>query len=58
MPLFRIVAALLIFAVAVCVSAYLLTGQRRYLRWAGLIVRVLVGLGIAFFGVLILERVV
>lgn len=57
MPLFRLVAALLIFGVAGCVGAWLFTDQRKYLSWAIFIIKMMVVLGLAFFGVLLLERV-
>ena len=58
MPFFR--GLLLLFAViiCVCVAAYFITGQRRYLQWAGKIFKVAVAAGLLFFAVLLLERMV
>ena len=58
MPFFR--GLLLLFAViiCVCVAAYLITGQRRYLQWTGKIFKVAVAAGLLFFAVLLLERMV
>ena len=58
MAFFR--ALLLLFAVivAVCVAAYLVTGQRRYLQWAGKGFKLAVVDGLLFFAVLLLERMV
>lgn len=58
MVLFRIIAALLIFAIAGCVGLWLLTGDRKYLGWALRIIKILIALGLAFFGILLLERAV
>lgn len=53
-------ALLLLFAVGicVCVAAYFVTGQRRFLRWAGLLFKLAVAAGLLFFAVLLLERLV
>ncbi len=58
MVVFRIVAALTLFAIATCVGMWLLTGDRRYLGWALRLVKIAAALALAFFGLLILERVV
>lgn len=58
MPIFRALALLFVIAVCVCVAAYLVTGRRAYLRWAGLLFKLAVAAGLLFFSVLLLERLV
>ena len=58
MPIFRALLLLFAIAVFVCVAAYLITGQRRYLRWAGLLFKLAIAAGLLFFAVLLLERLV
>jgi hypothetical protein len=57
-PIFRALLLLFVIAVCVCVAAYLVTGDRRYLRWAGLLFKLAVAAGLLFFAVLLLERLV
>jgi hypothetical protein len=57
-PIFRALLLLFVIAVCVCVAAYLVTGDRRYLRWAGLPFKLAVAAGLLFFAVLLLERLV
>ncbi len=56
MPYFRVL--LLVFAAAViaCAVLYLLTGQRKYLRWAGSVFGVGLGAAVLFFAVLLVQR--
>jgi len=56
MAALRLLVILAAVAIAVLVAGHLLTGDRRYLRWAGrtLAVAALVALG--FFAVLLFER--
>lgn len=51
-------ALLLLFAIAlcVCVALYFVTGERKYLRWAGSLLKIAVATGLLFFAVLLLER--
>jgi hypothetical protein len=56
--IFRALLLLFLVAVCVCVAAYLITGNRRYLRWAGLLFKLAVAAGLLFFAVLLLERLV
>jgi hypothetical protein len=57
-PIFRALLLLFVIAVCVCVAAYLVTGDRRYLRWTGLLFKLAVAAGLLFFAVLLLERLV
>jgi hypothetical protein len=57
-PIFRALLLLFVIAVCVCVAAYLVSGERRYLRWAGLLFKLAVAAGLLFFAVLLLERLV
>jgi uncharacterized membrane protein len=56
--IFRALLLLFLVAVCVCVAAYLIKGNRRYLRWAGLLFKLAVAAGLLFFAVLLLERLV
>jgi hypothetical protein len=58
MPFFR--GLLLLFAVIffVFMAAYFITGQRRFLQWAGKVFKLAVAAGLLFFAVLLLERMV
>ncbi|HEU4622369.1 MAG TPA: hypothetical protein VFS42_09100 [Burkholderiaceae bacterium] len=56
--IFRIVAALILISLSLCVGAWWFTHERRYLRWAINLIKLLVVLGGAFFGLLLLERAV
>lgn len=58
MPLLRTLLILFAIAVAICVALYLVTGQRRFLGWAGLLFKLAVVAGLLFFVVLLLERIV
>jgi hypothetical protein len=44
-------------AVAVCVAGYLIGGDRRYLRWAGRVLKYAGAAALIFFAVLLLERI-
>lgn len=58
MPLFRALLLLFAVAVCVCVAAFLVTGDRKYLRWAGTLFKIAVASGLLFFAVLLIERLV
>lgn len=58
MPIFRALLLLFLIAICVCAAFYLVTGDRKYLRWAGLLFKLAVAAGLLFFGVLLLERLV
>jgi hypothetical protein len=58
MPFFRGLLLLFAVIVCVCVAAYFITGQRRYLQWAGKVFKLAVAAGLLFFAVLLLERMV
>lgn len=57
MLLFRTLAILDAVLIALCAAGYILSGERRYLGWALKLLRVGVAVGLAFFAVLILERI-
>ena len=56
MPIFRALLLLFLVAICACVAAYLIKGERRYLRWAGTLFKVAVAAGLLFFAVLVVER--
>lgn len=58
MPLFR--ALLVVFAIAVvlCVAAFMVTSDRKYLGWAWLLFKLGIAAALLFFAVLLLERIV
>ncbi len=56
MLLFRWLILLLLLTAAVCFALYAGTGQARFKRYGLLTLRCVVVFGLAFFGVLILER--
>ncbi|MDB5814478.1 MAG: hypothetical protein JWN23_1595 [Rhodocyclales bacterium] len=58
MFILRAVGLLLIAAIALCVGARLLTGQRHYLQWAKILLRVGVAVAVVFMALLLLERVI
>lgn len=58
MLFFRALLLLFVIAICVCVAAYLVTGNRRFLRWAGLLFKLALAAGLLFFAVLLLERLV
>jgi hypothetical protein len=53
-------ALLFVFAIAVTLSValFLITGDRKYLRWALLLFKLALAAGLLFFAVLLLERMV
>ena len=57
MWLLRLLAILTVLAVAGGVAAYLLTGERKYLRFSFVLVRYAIGVALVFFALLIIERV-
>lgn len=57
MLILRALVMLLLFAAVVCFVFYIGTGQARYRRYGLVIVKWTVMAALAFFGVLILERV-
>jgi hypothetical protein len=58
MLILRFVGLLLLVAIALCVGASLLTGQKHYLRWAKTLLRVTVAVGVVFVALLLLERLI
>ncbi|MEC5386063.1 hypothetical protein VVD49_10025 [Uliginosibacterium sp. H3] len=58
MFILRAVGLLLIIAIALCVGASLLTGQRHYMQWAKTLLRVGVAVGVVFAALLLFERLV
>lgn len=58
MLIFRALLLLFAVAVCVCVAAYLVSGNRRFLQWAGLLFKLAVAAGLLFFAVLLIERLV
>ena len=58
MLLLRAVAILDAALIALCAAAFVLSGDRKYLRWALRLLQVGVAAGLVFFAVLILERIV
>lgn len=57
MGIFRTLLLIFLIAVAICGALFMITGDRRYLRWAGLMLKLVVAAGLLFFAVLILERI-
>ncbi|SDH80166.1 hypothetical protein [Propionivibrio dicarboxylicus] len=57
MWLLRLLAILTVIAVAGGVAASLLTGERKYLRFSFVLARYAIGVALAFFALLIIERV-
>lgn len=53
----RLLAVLTLIAVAGGVASYFLTGNRKYLRFSLSLARYAVGVALAIFALLILERV-
>lgn len=58
MLLLRTIAILLALAIAVSAVLWLLTGQRKWFDWSVRLLKVGVVVGLLFFGVLALERIV
>lgn len=58
MLIFRVVGLLLLLALALCVGASLLTGQKHYMQWAKLLLRIGVAVAVVFVALFILERLV
>ncbi len=56
MALFRALLLLFVVAVCVCVAVYFVTGDRKYLRWAGTLLKIAVATGLLFLAVLLFER--
>jgi hypothetical protein len=44
--------------IVACVSLYFLSGKRGYLRWAGRLLLGGLGLGVLFFAVLLIKRLI
>jgi intracellular septation protein A len=55
--IFRTLLLIFLIAVAICGALYLITSDRKFLRWAGLMLKLVVAAGLLFFAVLILERI-
>jgi len=58
MLVLRAVGLLLIVAIALCLGASLLTGQRHYLKWAKTLLSVGVAVGVVFVALLLFERLI
>ena len=58
MGIFRALLLIFVIAIAICGALYLITGDRKFLRWAWLLFKLVVAAGLLFFAVLILERIV
>lgn len=58
MPIFRALLIVFAIAVAICVALFLITNDRKYLRWAGKLFKVALVAAVLFFVVLALERIV
>jgi hypothetical protein len=56
MLFFRGLALLFLAGIFACVAAYLITGNKRFVGWAVLLVKLALAAGLLFFAVLILER--
>lgn len=56
MVIARLLIGLLLFSAVVCFAFSIATGQARWRRWGLVIVKWTLVAGLAFFGVLILER--
>lgn len=58
MGIFRTLLLIFLIGVAICGALFMISGDRKYLRWAGLLLKLVVAAGLLFFAVLILERIV
>ncbi|HVL57434.1 MAG TPA: hypothetical protein VM491_13085 [Burkholderiaceae bacterium] len=58
MAFFRIFAVVLPIAILMLALGYLGTGDRRYLNWAFLLLKIGIVAGLIFFGVLFVDRLV
>ncbi|MCS6944288.1 MAG: hypothetical protein RMK97_02530 [Sutterellaceae bacterium] len=58
MPIFRALLVIFASAVAICVALFFLSNDRKYLTWAGRLLKVAAVAALLFFIVLALERVV
>ncbi|HWY72052.1 MAG TPA: hypothetical protein VNW98_00300 [Burkholderiaceae bacterium] len=56
MALFRVLLAVFGVAVLFFATRFILTGQRRYLRWTLWVLAVALGSGVLFFAVLLVSR--
>lgn len=57
MLILRFLGVLCLIGGAASVAAFLITGDRRYLKWVGWIVRFAVGVLLVFIALLLLERI-
>jgi hypothetical protein len=58
MLILRVVGLLVLVAIALCVGAWLLTGQRHYFNWAKNLFRYGVAVALVFMALFILERLI
>jgi hypothetical protein len=58
MLLIRLLAILSVIAVAASLAAWLLTGNRKYLRFGLRLLKVALAIVLVFFGLMILERLI
>ncbi|MCB1906236.1 MAG: hypothetical protein KDH15_02610 [Rhodocyclaceae bacterium] len=57
MLILRFLGVACLIGAAASLAAYLLTGDRRYLRWIGWILRFAAGVVLLFVALLLLERI-
>ncbi|MFZ5555882.1 MAG: hypothetical protein ACOZDY_04025 [Pseudomonadota bacterium] len=58
MIIIRLIGLLALVAIAVCLGLYVFTRDRRYLRYAGRIVRFGIVVGVVFAALYLLERLI
>ncbi|GAA5170683.1 hypothetical protein [Viridibacterium curvum] len=58
MLILRVVGLLLLLAIALCFGAAVLTGQKHYMQWAKMLLRIGVAVAVVFMALLLLERLI
>jgi hypothetical protein len=58
MVFFRAILFVFAIAVVICVAAFIVTSDRKYLGWAWLLFKLGIAAAVLFFAVLMLERIV
>jgi cytochrome bd-type quinol oxidase subunit 1 len=58
MVIIRLIALLALVGLAICLGLYVFTRDRRYLRYAGRIIRFAIVVGVVFSAVFLLERLI
>ena len=56
--IFRLLALLLIIAICCCVAYSLLSGDKRYMKFALQLLKVGIALALVYFGLMIFERLI